>query len=66
MGFSLQAALVALLQTSRLQAHNYQTELVSANLLSTNRNAAIVVLSSFIEGLKNYDRINMPQNEKAF
>jgi hypothetical protein len=37
MGFSLQAALVALLQTSRLQAHNYQSELVSANLLSTNR-----------------------------
>jgi hypothetical protein len=39
MGFSLQAALVALLQTSRLQAHNYQSELVSANLLF-----AIVVL----------------------
>jgi hypothetical protein len=37
MGFSLQAALVALLQTSRLQAHNYQSELVSANLLSINR-----------------------------
>jgi hypothetical protein len=66
MGFSLQAALVALLQTSRLQAHNYQSELVSGNILSTNRNAAIVVLSSFINGMKKYDRTKMSQNEKLF
>jgi hypothetical protein len=66
MGFSLQAALVALLQTSRLQAHNYQSELVSGNLLSTNRKMLRFSVLIFLKRLKNYDRIKMPKNEKAY
>jgi hypothetical protein len=56
MGFSLQAALVALLQTSRLQAHNYQSELVSANLRSTNHKMLRFAFLIFHKRQKNYDR----------
>jgi hypothetical protein len=61
MGFSLQAALVALLQTTRLQAHNYQSELVSANLLSTNRNARL----SFIKDLKTTTEFNVSKRKSC-